>query len=223
MLRRPRSWNSSQPYRQELPLVASPLGEVPVVDEQLPKDSERAILMRENDLRTIHETLLSTLNIIELVRKIGADDHGSDFPTAAVGYLDILGSIVSGSIMDIVVLRRERFLRSLAVNPKKAMPSYRRLPFAGSTMIHHMRQTVLPELFEKELRDKLASGESAISESVQKLRAQSSKRRKPTTATSLYGKGRCVFNHFYSAWFLLRVPSSILNLTLSAPSSRKWV
>ncbi|WKX95268.1 hypothetical protein Q1695_012039 [Nippostrongylus brasiliensis] len=134
MLRRPRSWNSSQPYRQELPLVASPLGEVPVVDEQLPKDSERAILMRENDLRTIHETLLSTLNIIELVRKIGADDHGSDFPTAAVGYLDILGSIVSGSIMDIVVLRRERFLRSLAVNPKKAMPSYRRLPFAGSTM-----------------------------------------------------------------------------------------
>ncbi|WKY01137.1 hypothetical protein Q1695_015273 [Nippostrongylus brasiliensis] len=185
---------------RELPLVASPLGEVPVVDEQLPKDSERAILMRENDLRTIHETLLSTLNIIELVRKIGADGHGSDFPTAAVGYFDILGSIVSGSIMDIIVLRRERFLRSLAVDPKKAMPSYRRLPLAGSTMIHHMRQAVLPELFGKELRDELASGESAISKSVQKLRAQSSKRKKPTTATSPYGKERCVSKHFHSAW-----------------------
>ncbi|VDL82191.1 unnamed protein product [Nippostrongylus brasiliensis] len=185
---------------RELPLVASPLGEVPVVDEQLPKDSERAILMRENDLRTIPETLLSTLNIIELVRKIGADGHGSDFPTAAVGYFDILGSIVSGSIMDIIVLRRERFLRSLAVDPKKAMPSYRRLPLAGSTMIHHMRQAVLPELFGKELRDELASGESAISKSVQKLRAQSSKRKKPTTATSPYGKERCVSKHFHSAW-----------------------
>ncbi|KAK6043060.1 hypothetical protein COOONC_19435 [Cooperia oncophora] len=165
---------------RELPLVASPLGEVPAIDEQLPRDNDRAILIREPELRTLHETLLNVLNIVELIRKLGSDGQGSAFAASVIGYIEILDTLVSGSLMDLIILRRERFLKALGVEPRRAMPSYRRLPLAGSTMVHHVRQTLIPDLFGKELRDELASADSAITKSLQKLRAQSAKKRKAT-------------------------------------------
>ncbi|KAK6029294.1 hypothetical protein OSTOST_04593 [Ostertagia ostertagi] len=162
---------------RELPLVASLFGEVPAIDEQLPRDSDRAILVREPELRTLHETLLNVLNIVELVRKLGADGQGGTFAAPVIGYFEILDTLVSGSLMDLIVLRRERFLKALGVEPRRAMPSYRRLPLAGSTMVHRMRQTLIPDLFGKELRDELAAGDSAITKSLQKLRASAKKRK----------------------------------------------
>ncbi|KAK5964169.1 hypothetical protein GCK32_006476 [Trichostrongylus colubriformis] len=166
---------------RELPLVASIFGEVPAIDEQLPRDNDRAILIRENELRTLHETLLNVLNIAELIRKLGSDGQGGAFADPVVGYFEIMDTLVSGSIMDLIIIRRERFLKALGVEPRRAMPSYRRLPLAGSTMVHHVRQTLIPDLFGKELRDELAAGDSAITKSLQKLRAQNSKKRKASS------------------------------------------
>ncbi|KAK6054839.1 reverse transcriptase [Cooperia oncophora] len=132
------------------------------------------------ELRTLHETLLNVLNIVELIRKLGSDGQGSAFAASVIGYIEILDTLVSGSLMDLIILRRERFLKALGVEPRRAMPSYRRLPLAGSTMVHHVRQTLIPDLFGKELRDELASADSAITKSLQKLRAQSAKKRKAT-------------------------------------------
>ncbi|CAJ0594919.1 unnamed protein product, partial [Cylicocyclus nassatus] len=162
---------------KDVPLVSSPFAEVAMLDDQLPREVERSIQLRETDLRGLNETLINTINIIELVRKLGADGAGTEFHPSVIGYFDIATTLLSASLRDIIVFRRERVLRSLGLDPYKAMPSYRRLPLAGTTVVHRMSQAVHPELFGRELRDELAAGESALLKSVQKLRAQRSRRR----------------------------------------------
>ncbi|EYC00984.1 hypothetical protein Y032_0111g232 [Ancylostoma ceylanicum] len=162
---------------KDLPLVSSPFAEVALLDDQLPKEVERSIQIRETDLRSLNETLINTLNIIELIRKLGSDGSGADFHPSVVGYMEIANTLLSSSLREVIVLRRERVLRSLGLDPYRAMPSYKRLPLAGTTVVHRMSQAVHPELFGRDLRDELASGESALLKSVQKLRAQRSRKR----------------------------------------------
>ncbi|KHJ94801.1 reverse transcriptase [Oesophagostomum dentatum] len=106
-------------------------------------------------------------------------------PASVVGYLEIAATLLSGSLRDVIVLRRERVLRGLGLDPRRAMPSYRRLPLAGSTVVQRITQTVHPELFGRELRDELAAGESALAKSVQKLRQRSRHERSGNKAKRL--------------------------------------
>ncbi|EYC06130.1 hypothetical protein Y032_0078g1207 [Ancylostoma ceylanicum] len=164
---------------RDLPLVTSPYAEVALLDDDIPRDKERSIYVRETDLRHFNETFVNCLNILELIRKLGGDSE-QQLSSSIMGYIDVAATLLSGSLHDVIVLRRERVLRSLGLDPLKAMPSYRRLPLAGSTVIHRSNNSVHPELFGRELRDELASRETALSKSVQKLRAQSSRRHRPS-------------------------------------------
>ncbi|KAK5981132.1 hypothetical protein GCK32_009193 [Trichostrongylus colubriformis] len=135
---------------RELPLVASILGGVPAIVEQLPRDNDRAILIREHVLRTLHKTLSNVLNIAKL-KKLRSDGRESPLTGPIVGYFCINYTLVSGSIMDLIIIRNERFLKGLGVGPRRAMPLHRRLPLAGSSMLRYVRQTLILDLLGKEL------------------------------------------------------------------------
>ncbi|CAJ0606486.1 unnamed protein product [Cylicocyclus nassatus] len=96
---------------KDVPLVSSPFAEVAMLDDQLPREVERSIQLREADLRRLNETLINTINIIELVRKLGADGAGTEFHPSVIGYFDIATILLSASLRDIIVFRRERVLR----------------------------------------------------------------------------------------------------------------
>ncbi|EYB86610.1 hypothetical protein Y032_0276g1101 [Ancylostoma ceylanicum] len=159
---------------KELPLESSPLFEVAFLNEQLPKDTDCTIQLRESNQRTFNETLVNTLCIIQvkstnsnyrplrrtpidvfqLVRKLGGDGVGAPMSSSVTGYLEIAATLLPSSLEDVMVFRqeRERVLGGLGLDPRRAMPFPTRLPLAGSTVVQRITQTVHPELFEREVR-----------------------------------------------------------------------
>ncbi|KAL6723707.1 hypothetical protein Aduo_018684 [Ancylostoma duodenale] len=65
----------------------------------------------------------------------------ADFHPSVVGYMEIANTLLSSSLREVIVFRRERVLRSLGLDPYRAMPSYKRLPLAGTTIERRNHRT----------------------------------------------------------------------------------
>ncbi|CAJ0607384.1 unnamed protein product [Cylicocyclus nassatus] len=132
---------------KDVPLVSSPFAEVAMLGDQLSREVERSIQLREADLRGLNETLINTINIVELARKLGAGGAGTEFPSV-IGYFDIAKTLLSSSLRDISIFRRERVLRSPGLDPYKAM-----LPIADFRLPGPQWFTACPEQYIRNCSD----------------------------------------------------------------------
>ncbi|EYB82234.1 hypothetical protein Y032_0364g3569 [Ancylostoma ceylanicum] len=98
---------------QELPLVGSPLALPPIIDDALRplvKDRERGIWVLHQDVKMLHEILLNSLNIVELIYKIGAGGQGALLNAGIHGYLKLQGDLMAAGIRELIVAQRDAAL-----------------------------------------------------------------------------------------------------------------
>ncbi|EYB99201.1 hypothetical protein Y032_0124g1217 [Ancylostoma ceylanicum] len=178
---------------QELPLVGSPLALPPIIDDALRplvKDRERGIWVRHQDVKMLHEILLNSLNIVELIYKIGADGQGAPLNASIHGYLKLQGDLMAAGIRELIVAQRDAALRALGVSPRSAAPSFRRVPLEGTSTFHQQQQQVLPELFGPSLRQELSARDSSLKKAVDRLREERNPRPQKRTSSSAFNRGQ---------------------------------
>ncbi|EYC37990.1 hypothetical protein Y032_0751g2048 [Ancylostoma ceylanicum] len=176
---------------QELPLVGSPLALPPIIDDPLRplvKERERGIWFRTQEVKMIHEILLNSLNIVELVYKIGSDGQGAPLQESIQGYLKFQGDLMAAGIRELIIAQREAALRALGVSPRNAVPSFRRVPLTST--FHQQQQQVIPELFGPALRRELSARDSSLKKAVDRLREERNPRPQKRHSTATY-------NHAY--------------------------
>ncbi|KAL6730459.1 hypothetical protein Aduo_001434 [Ancylostoma duodenale] len=178
---------------QELPLVGSPLALPPIIDDALRplvKDRERGIWFRHQDVKMMHEILLNSLNIVELIFKIGADGQGAPLNASIHGYLKLQGDLMAAGIRELIVAQRDAALRALGVSPRSAAPSFRRVPLEGTSTFHQQQQQVIPELFGPSLRRELSARDSSLKKAVDRLREERNPRPQKRISSSTVSRGQ---------------------------------
>ncbi|WKY01583.1 hypothetical protein Q1695_015523 [Nippostrongylus brasiliensis] len=108
---------------EKLPLVASGLAAVPVLDEGLRVTSFR-LGIDEHTMVIEEEAILNALNLLAIGRNEAREGRMEKMDMYARQAMELLGIVVH----DLNVRRRERFFRSFGVDPCKSEPNYRGLP-----------------------------------------------------------------------------------------------
>ncbi|KAK6044816.1 reverse transcriptase [Cooperia oncophora] len=108
---------------RRLPLVASPLATVPVLDEGLRAINYR-LPLDEQAMVADSECVMNAINLLAISRNEAAEQRFERADSYVKQAMELLGI----SIHDFNVRRRERFFRSYGVDPLRSVPNYRRLP-----------------------------------------------------------------------------------------------
>ncbi|KAK5984546.1 hypothetical protein GCK32_007653 [Trichostrongylus colubriformis] len=121
-------------YFERLPLVASPLATVPVLEEGLRVRSFK-LPMDEQSMVADSECVLNAMNLLAISRNEAAEHRTDRADLYVKQAMELLGI----SVHDFNVRRRERFFRSYGVDPMKSVPNYRRLPIEERRSRQHRR------------------------------------------------------------------------------------
>ncbi|KAL6723686.1 hypothetical protein Aduo_018663 [Ancylostoma duodenale] len=90
----------------------------PMIDDPLRplvEDRERGIWFRNQEVKMMHEILLNSWNIVELIYKIGSDGQGAPLNGSIQGYLKLQGDLKAAGIRELIIAQREAALRALGV------------------------------------------------------------------------------------------------------------